>query len=60
MPYLCQSLPQPIYPCIFSIIYVFSVQGEAGAPLREAGNGMLKVCGHVPPTPHGWMDVCGL
>lgn len=57
MPYLCQSLPQPVSPCIFSRICVFSVQGEAGALFRKAGNGMLKVNGRVPPTRRGWMSV---
>lgn len=29
-------LPQPVYPCVFSRICVFSVQGEAGAAFRKA------------------------
>lgn len=57
MPYLCQSLPQPVYTCVFSIICVFSVQGEAGAPFRKAGNGVLKVSGRVLPTPRAWMSL---
>lgn len=35
MPNLCQSLPQPVDPCVFSRICVFSVPGEAGAPFKK-------------------------